>query len=689
MIYSVLDWHFFLQFFVFFVAIFFSVIVPGYCVSKKILHVDSTESVVFSFAIGLALLGWQGYIFGYLQLRNFLFLYLILCICLVVWKRWIYNDFLHDLAKTLSQLDTWIKLMIVVGVLLQLLTIVTSGFQTAEGVRYIQINADDGLFHVSLITSIMDHFPPQQPGASGLPITNYHYWEDMILAEMARGFGLSPNHLYFQFFPLLLAPFLGVAIAILAKKWFSSVTASRWIVFFHFFAGDVTYIFMLLLHRVFTFAPISLDNGIIQLTNMPQAVAKVMLFAGLLGLLKYSKKPNLILGVTVSVLFATMTGLKVYFAFAGALGLGVVWIIRSIQLMTSFVGFYGSPSVVFKEWIRWSVMTVVFIVLSFIIFWPVNSEAGGLMLIWSAWPRLLISPEKMNWNDWWLRMQVYQEAHNIKALFVFIALANAIFLISFYGIKLFGLLFLLPQLIKKQSLIWLFCFPQILILMFLGMHTLQVSGGYNTFNFTIVALTLLTFFTGGLLAELSKYLPQKLNVFCALLIISFTIPRVVSLTIEFIDSTFTTSKSSLITVSHQEALRYLSELPADMVVQSNLGNGLNGQTPYIYAYTHHFSYLGGMNILESHNQPIAERKYEVKALFSGEFGNNAIPFMNEHHIGALFIDTRTDIRFGEAEDNQVMNDTNLLQRQFFNDQYAILTLADNKYQRTHLWCGPK
>lgn len=69
------------------------------------------------------------------------------------------------------------------------------------------------------------------------------------------------------------------------------------------------------------------------------------------------------------------------------------------------------------------------------------------------------------------------------------------------------------------------------------------------------------------------------------------------------------------TQGHQEALNYLKELDGNIKLQTHHGNHVNSNSPYLYFFTGKDSYLGGIQILESHNQRIEDRLQNVEYIF--------------------------------------------------------------------------
>jgi hypothetical protein len=129
-------------------------------------------------------------------------------------------------------------------------------------------------------------------------------------------------------------------------------------------------------------------------------------------------------------------------------------------------------------------------------------------------------------------MQVYQEAGNIRNITIFSGIAIAIALVSIYGTRLVGLF---PSASTRKKLpveLLIFFIPVNFIFIFLGLFTMQESGGLNTFNFFIVPIVSLNIFAALSIASL----PKKSLTGAILLLIVFTLPRSIQKFSEIIQS---------------------------------------------------------------------------------------------------------------------------------------------------------
>ncbi|HEX9817779.1 MAG TPA: hypothetical protein VGA89_02720 [Patescibacteria group bacterium] len=525
-------------------------------------------------------------------------------------------------------------LILSLGSLLQLLAVFGSGFASPQGVAFYWLNAFDGMLHLSFIEELVKNFPPIQPGAWPLPITNYHYWSNLSLAELVRIWKLPISHLYFQYLPTLMAPLLGGAIFVLVKQWTKSSLAAVWAIFLHYFAGDMMYVFLWWWHHTWGGHTLTIDNGIIQFLNMPQTFAKLILIGGLLLFDAWQKSKDKLTGWLAGLVLAVTVGFKVYFGLLVALGFSSFVFSKLVadwrKYYLKLKSLASLPKAIINNRQELAVLLGVG-VLSALIFFPVNSQAGGLFWAPLDWPKLLLSQGKLEWNEWWLRLQVYQAANNVRALVVWYALALGIFMLAVYGSRLVG--FLYPRRMAKTigwHNFW-FLYPGTIIFTFIGLNYLQVSGGHNVFNFFVIALHVLTLFTAIILSWLPK---NWLGKFLGLSFIILTIPRVLLTSWFYLSRYYQHVEAETVSTAELEAFDFLTNQSVKLV-QTHPGNFLDNYAPMVYFFTNQYSYFGGRGVLSSHNQPIQDRANLVRQLFTTENPYQAEALMKQAGISHL------------------------------------------------------
>ena len=487
--------------------------------------------------------------------------------------------------------------------------------------------------------SIIRSFPPMEPGAIGLPLVNYHYWSDLVIADMARVFYLPVSHLFFQYFPLLISLATSLVVYIVMRTWGGSVVASRWALFLLFFSGDSAYIIYYLIHQNLSFTTPAIDNGVTQFFNMPHAFAKMIFLTGLIPLHLWITQKKNAWGILSVIFFAPLFGFKVYYGLFAAFGFSLL---VSGKVMSSFIRVLKKEGMV-KSLISTIVknkLPLLFLLLfagiSSLIYFPPNSGSGGLIFSPLEWPKLLLGEQALNFREWWLRMQVYEQAGNTRNIFIFNTLALIIALISIHGTRLLGFIpdKKLYKHLRMEGI--LFFVPGILLFTFLGFFTLQESGLFNVFNFFVVSLVILSLFAAFTLSEISQKRVRWAKIFIFLFVL-ITVPRVIFEVGNFVNS-YTKANYHVISNDEIEALAFIEkETPRDSIIQSHPKNRLDSITPYVSYFSDRSTYFTGGGLMATHNQPTEDRERMITELFTQPNANELAQNMKELQIHFIYL----------------------------------------------------
>lgn len=619
-IYSFFSWQWWAYFGWFAVAIVISWFIPGLIILNQLV-ISKTIKFFMAPVLGISLWAIQGYFFGWLNIRWLSYFYLISFGILFI-------KFFFQIWPLKLKLDlpkpVWAIFLL--GMVMQLVPILGSGWRSSAGLRYYFVNIFDGLFHLSLQRSIIDHVPPFQPGAAGLLVTNYHYLADLVIAELARIWFLPLNHIYFHYLPIFMSFWLGFGLILLLKNWSDKIWTIAIGLSLFYGGGELSWLINLLLgsHSQNPFE-VYIDNGILQFLNMPQAFAKLIMLGCLILLNDFWKKRTYKLAIIIGLMMGSLIGFKVYYGAAAFLGLGFA---GCYILLTEFKfkfqeSFKSNFNRIFQLFSELIILLLVAGTLALTIYLPNNSQAGGLFFDFLTWPKLLLGVTKLNWNEWWLRLQVYQAAGSIRNLTIWYSIAVLIFVTAIYHLRLGAFLSLFSKYRQKISIIEVcFLLPTAVIFGLIGMTFLQASGGANTFNFTVVALFFLNLLATISMGSLIKTkLSKKIIIFCLLT----TLVQTGMMQYFYFKNYYFKTDSQLISPAQEAGLKYLSQTtPIQALVQTSLHHTLDFNTPYGYFFTGHQAYLGGRVILESHNQPIADRFANLSLLFRSDATSSAL-----------------------------------------------------------------
>lgn len=614
--YSLSDYQFWVACMGFILATFVSFYLPGFllfCRIKKI----SILTILLSITVGYVLWAMQGYVFGYLHLRWLTYVYLLVVIVLAFpHRKAICNSFIYVWQSILR--NKLIAGFVIFGVVLQSQVMFGSGLVTPQGMHFHGVNNVDGIMHLGYIQKMMTLFPPNEPGAYFLSLKNYHYWMDLSVAELARVWYLPAHHIFFQFLPLLFSTVTSAAVYVLMLLWTKSKLAGFWALFFFIFAGDATYLFMLVLHQKFGFYTPVIDNGVTQFYNMPHAAAKMIFMTGLISFYLWIKTKINAWGFVTIVLFSSLVGFKIYFGLFAGLGLISVLVGK---IICNFVKNKKQKSLQIRVKAAFVserisiILIIMFAAIAAGIFIPPNSGAGGLEYYPLEWPKLFLGFQNLDMREWWLRMQVYEQAENIRNIIILNTFAIIVGLICIHGTRVIGFL---PHKNLVKLLGWehmLFFIPGIIIFHVLGLTTLQKAGSFNVYNFFVVSTVIMALFSAYLLYELTKKKKWWAYTIIIVLVV-LTIPRSVY---EIYTAAYAniTNTASLLPLGELKALQYLRENTANnTIVQAHPKNKLDNLSPYVAYFSGRDSYAAGIDVISAHNQPIKPNKEQLDVIFA-------------------------------------------------------------------------
>src|SRR3990167_10208137 len=235
----------------FLVAILLAFYLPGvYFISK--LKLAKLQEIVLSFIVGMVLWGWQGFVFGYLNIRWFSYVYLILFLILWISKYRLSFRQTHFLKRKIS-FDWYLVSIILFGAILQLTSVWLTGVKTPEGLYFCCGNVADSILNISVTHQLVNHYPPFEPGFYGRYIANYHYWSSLVMGELIRVFSLPLVSVNYQYMTVFISLFLGLSAVVFGQILGIGKVFSRWLVFFVYFGADLVWFLVAIMGGVVNF----------------------------------------------------------------------------------------------------------------------------------------------------------------------------------------------------------------------------------------------------------------------------------------------------------------------------------------------------------------------------------------------------------------------------------------------------
>lgn len=206
-----------------------------------------------------------------------------------------------------------ILLIILLGTIFQNPAMFKSGMVSDRGIGYWGPLARDGVWHEALVGQLTQNLPPKNPGMSGVSLSNYHYFYDLMVAKLAYTFHLAPAFLIYQFLPIVFSLLLGFGTYLLCRRLFKSNLATVVGLYLVYFGSSFGWVIDLLRGREIGGESAFWANQPVSMNiNPPFAISLVMVIFILLFLDQYLKTPKKWLAVVIGVMSGLLIGFKVY-----------------------------------------------------------------------------------------------------------------------------------------------------------------------------------------------------------------------------------------------------------------------------------------------------------------------------------------------------------------------------------------
>ncbi|MCX6791889.1 MAG: hypothetical protein NT149_02525 [Candidatus Gottesmanbacteria bacterium] len=618
--FSLSDPLFWLQFLYYFIAVFIAYYIPGSLFLRQV-TIPRIFKISLSVTLGMVLFACQGYLFGYLHMRYGTYIYLLACFLI-----WLLGQRKKKALTPSTQFKlnwkTWA--IILTGSLMQLSTIWFTGVTLKGNAYYCCGNANDNFLYGSLSREVIRAIPPENPGMTGELFKNYHYWSNIIIGETSRIFGLPVFQTQFQYSTVLVSLLTGILLISLIWSLGGSKNLASWTVFFFYFGSDAIYWLIAFTRSAPIFSMSSLEDGAGFLANYPRAMAVMVGVAAMILLFYVRKKPTLTLVIATSLLFASITGMKIYVAFfmyVGLLSIALFDAMKHKSKTAAIIGF----------------MTVAIVLPIYVL---TNTGAGGLYYLgfWRA-QNFIVQP----WLNL-LRLEqariIYEADHKWVQVMCFNILFTAIYIVATFGTKTIALLNTKKTLKQLPLEVHIFLLPAFVTSFLLGFLFNQDTGESNTFNFLVSVFIFSSLYAALVINYAVEKRSRYIGIIVAVIIILMTIPRPIYRTYRNISDlinkrSFSISKNIL---SAATAVRNGTNL-TDVFLITPRYFKFDTQGPVFSMLLDRPMYFSGEQFLYWFKAPpgeVARRKYVVSTIFTS---NNIIEVaaeLKQNQINYIF-----------------------------------------------------
>jgi hypothetical protein len=506
----------------FIAAVFLAFYIPGRVVLGESKNISKLGVFAVSIILGFVLWGWQGYIFGFLQQRWLSYLYLLIFLAIFVKKKY----FLFKLPKVqLRRIDPIIALIVVIGIFGQLMPFIKTGLISSRGLFIGSYNYCDHIWHAALAQELSTRFPPNEPGLSGVVLSNYNFWFHLVTGEFSRVFHLPLFSVQFSGMYPLASILLAMMGYVFAKSVYDSKLFARIFLFFLFFSGDaIGWLFSMLNGKLMLNISQGLDDAV-KFMDTPGygfslLIALAAFYLFFKNRQKFSKKTILLIGF----LIGSLVGFKTYMGIGFMLGFGLLSLFGLAKKNFSYL------------WIV--IVAGIFSALQFL---PFNAKSGGLFFLLLEAPRGFIAQKGLglSWMD--QRWTIYWQHHNYFRLFEYGVFMTAIYLFAQFGIKLLGFIPLKKTLkilgTDFSVLLHSILIPSLMVSMFFY----QKVGGGNIWQFLLPVSVVLTIIASLNLSIILANFNKITKITIIVLIIVFTIPTWINFVTYFFHADYLSS----------------------------------------------------------------------------------------------------------------------------------------------------
>ncbi len=540
--------------FVLFTLLFF--LIPGYILSRKI---------VLSIPTGWVFFTLSAFILSYLHLDILLWLIPIVSLGFFIKLKLFKLTILR-----LSKQNLYLLLIILVGSFSWMLTVFKSGLMFNYGLGFWGPNGHDAIWHLALISELQKHVPPQNPVYAGIPLSNYHYFFDLLIAKSGSLFRISSLDLLFRFFPLLISILAGLLIYQITKLISTNHQQKDGLlaVFFLYFGGSFGWLVSYFRDRSLGGETMFWSQQAIStLLNPPFAISLVILLSGLLIFLDKSfvesfsikNKKNKLNLICLILLWGTLIEFKVY---AGILVLGALGLLAFFNI--------------FKKNFSYFVLFIPVFILSLLVFLPNNFSSNSLIEFSPFWliQSMITFEDRLNIR----RLALAMDSKVLYKIVASYAIGFVIFLLGNLGTRVIGL-GNIKTFFREKFLSFLIILGIVLPMLFI-----QKGTNWNIVQFFYYPEVIFNIFAGITLAFIASKLGTKVGGVLIILVVLLTIPTTYSTGSQYVSK----RPPAMLSQDEYTALNYLSMQPQGTVLTAPFDETISGKTQPplpLYAYT--------------------------------------------------------------------------------------------------------
>ena len=629
--------------------------IPG-SVMLRSTRLRASLQLPLSITIGIGLWALQGFVFGFLQLRWLTYAYLLIFVYV-----WIRNISLRYIFSTVNSIkhsvavNKRLLLIIVIGVFVQLSAMWFTMIPTQKGLFYCCGDPNDNTWFAAVTNELIHSIPPRQPGMYGVPLQNYHFLSNLVVAETARVFHIPYLLVQYQFNTILLSVLYGLLAVVFGRLLHLSDVYIFWLLFFLYFGSDAMYVTLLTLRKGLNFSMSSLEDGVRFLVNLPRAYAMVMMLGFLNLFIIWLKDKKLYLSILIGLIAGSLVGFKVYAGIFVLAGLCMYALYEFLR---------------YKD-IRPLAVFVLSGLVTLGLYLPINAGAGGLYFtgLW-RFENFIVQPALGLVGLEQARV-IYAQHNNWIHVAVNEGIYIAIFIFSIFGSKLAGLYQTKSSVRKIPIPVHIVFITGMLVSLVAGLFFNQTIGSSNTFNFLVSVFIIMSFYAALTMTYAIQRLPKICKHLIIFIVILATIPRIIYETSRNIDNLLK-GRVTVVSKSTMDAVNYLQDntKAEDVIFIDSRNYWYDVNAPMFAVLTDRPMYLSGKTMLNHFGVNTKEREIVV---------NKILQTNDQVKVAAAFTGSNIDYMVSSLTTPLASTESAAFLPVVYRNQYVVIQKVD--YQK--------
>lgn len=530
--------------FVFF--IFVVILIPGFSITSKLSEKPNSSTIVLSFCAGVVIVVLTGLILERLNIR-WLMLPIFVALAIINFKKiFLFLSFVRASIKNIKIYKIEI-LLIILGIILQGLIVFKSGWLYDFGIGFWGPTGHDGIWHQALSSQLIKNIPPENPIYSGVSLSGYHYFYDLLVAQTTKISSISIEDLIYRFYPFLFSFVLGVLTLILTSKIFKDKLINIFALFLVYFGGSFGWIVEYIKSKTLGGESAFWVNQPVSMNLNPPFALSLLLMLGAVLSIGIESKSRFWKFILVTLLSGTLIEFKAYGGVVLLLSFGIFSIVRFFlkKEISQVLNFTGS------------------LILSIFVFLPSNTGSASLFTFHPFWfvDSMIDFSDRVGWAKLASARESYFSGGKTLKYIAAEIVSFIIFLLGNLGTRFISLFIVFKKntYLKSESLLLLLIgfFSFSIPLLFI-----QKGNSWNTIQFMYYFLYIAAIFA----APFYAWLFRKLNIFLRLIVFTIIIIITPISSISTFRTAFYPNPASFLPALENQALGFLKTMPDGVVL---------------------------------------------------------------------------------------------------------------------------